>query len=359
MFARIRLVHLFAAIFVLGVLPADVAVAQKTDIVILVNGDHITGEIKGLSQGRLDYSTDDAGRLKIEWDKILRLTSNTFYEVEMSSGMRYFGTLGSSGVDGELVVELATSNTLPMGRVVHIVPVRGRFVDRLKAFLDVGFSLAKANSNLTINVDGEVAYRGPKWGSSLRANSYVQSQSDAEGTSRGKVELTGTRYLAMRWNGVSFVSAEQNEEEDLDLRATLGIGGAYSISQTNSHELRTGAGAVITQERYSDTTSTGALADTAGWNFEGLLLLAWDVFRLDSPELSISTDLTAFPSISSLGRIRSELNVRIKYEVFSDFNVGVTFWDSFDSRPPTPEGQDTKVSNDYTVTFTIGWSYNE
>ena len=356
MFARIRLILLVATIFVLGILPADVAVAQKTDVVVLINGDRITGEIKSLSRGQLDYKTDDAGRLKIEWDKILRVTSNRYYEVEMSSGVRYFGTLGSSGVDGELVVEIATSDTLPMGRVVHIVPLLGRFVDRLQAFLDVGFSLAKANQNLTLDIDGEVAYRGPKWGASLAANSYV-SHSETEGTSRAKVELMGTRYLAMRWNGVSFVSAEENEEEDLDLRATFGLGGAYRITQTNSHELLTGAGAVVTREVYSDTTSAGALADTASLNLEGMLLIVWDVFRLDSPKLNFSTDLTTYPSISSLGRIRAELNVRIKYEVFSDFNVGITFWDSFDNRPPTPEGQESHVSNDHTVTFTVGWSY--
>ena len=356
LFARIRLVLLVAAIFGLGILPADVAVAQKTDVVVLINGDRITGEIKSLSRGQLDYSTDDAGRLKIEWDKILRLTSNRYYEVEMSSGVKYFGTLGSSGVDGELVVEIATADTLPMRRVVHIVPLLHRFVDRLQAFLDVGFSLAKANQNLTLDIDGEVAYRGPKWGTSLAASSYV-SQSETEGTSRAKAEATGTRYLAKRWNGMLFVSAEENEEESLDLRATYGLGGAYRITQTNSHQLLTGAGAVVTREEYSDTTSGGALADTSSLNLEGMLHVVWDVFRLDSPELNVSTDLTAYPSISSPGRIRADLNVRIKYEVFSDFNVGVTFWDSFDNRPPTPEGQDTKVSNDYKVTFTIGWSY--
>jgi hypothetical protein len=40
--------------------------AQKTDVVVIANGDVITGEIKGLSRGKLDYNTDDAGRLSIK-----------------------------------------------------------------------------------------------------------------------------------------------------------------------------------------------------------------------------------------------------------------------------------------------------
>ena len=357
MFPRIRSTLFATAILVAGFLPTGEAVAQKTDVVILVNGDHITGEIKSLERGRLDYSTDDAGRLKIQWDKILRVTSNRFYEVEMSSGVKYFGTLVPSGVDGELVVELTTSDTLPITRVVHMVPVLGRFVDRLKAFLDVGFSLAKANKNLTLTGDGEVAYRGTKWGSSFSANTYFQSQSGQEGTTRAKVQLNGTRYFPKRWSGLSFVSAEQNEEQQLDLRASFGLGGGNRISQTNSHELVLGAGAVVTREMYSDTTSGGAAVDTASFNLEGLIAFSWEAFRFDSPKLDFSTSLTAYPSISALGRVRAELNIRVKYEVFSDFNVGLTFWDSFDSRPPAQEGQPRQVSNDYTVSLTIGWSY--
>jgi len=357
MSSRIRPTLFATAILVAGFLPAGDALAQKTDVVILVNGDNITGEIKSLERGRLDYSTDDAGRLKIQWDKILRVTSNRFYEVEMSSGVKYFGTLASSGVDGELVVQLTMSDTLPIARVVHIVPVLGRFVDRLKAFLDVGFSLAKANKNLTLSADAEIAYRGTKWGSSVAANSYFQSQSETDGTTRAKVQLNGVRYLPNRWSGVSFVSAEQNEEQHLDLRATFGLGGGNRISQTNSHELVLGAGAVVTREMYSDTTSGGAVADTASFNLEAMLAFSWEAFRFDSPKLDFSTSLTTFPSISALGRIRAELNLRIKYEVFSDFNVGLSFWDSFDSRPPAQEGEQRQVSNDYTVSLTIGWSY--
>jgi len=43
----------------------------------------------------------------------------------------------------------------------------------------------------------------------------------------------------------------------------------------------------------------------------------------------------------------------VKYEIFADFDVGLSLSDSFDSRPPDPGAS----TNDYLVTFTIGWSY--
>ena len=59
-----------------------------------------------------------------------------------------------------------------------------------------------------------------------------------------------------------------------------------------------------------------------------------------------------FPSLSQAGRVRSQTDVRLTYEVFNDFNAGIRFSDTFDSRPP--EGA---TKNDYIVTLTIGWSY--
>ena len=49
-------------------------------------------------------------------------------------------------------------------------------------------------------------------------------------------------------------------------------------------------------------------------------------------------NLTAYPSISTFGGIRAELNIRVKYEIFSDFNVWLTFWDSFNTRPTEARG---------------------
>ena len=43
----------------------------------------------------------------------------------------------------------------------------------------------------------------------------------------------------------------------------------------------------------------------------------------------------------------------MKYELFSDFNVGLSLASTLDSRPPDPAAANT----DYVATFTVGWSY--
>ena len=69
------------------------AKAEKTDVIILKNGDRITGEIKKLEAGLLEYKTDTMGTLNIEWRFISEVISNTSHTVELADGARVLGAL--------------------------------------------------------------------------------------------------------------------------------------------------------------------------------------------------------------------------------------------------------------------------
>lgn len=352
--SSLRMVVLLAGLLpaVLG-LPSP-AHAQKTDVIRLVNGDEITGEIKDVSSGKLDYNTDDAGRLSIEWSKVQRVTSVHYFEVEVSSGLKYFGQLRPAAEDGGVVVELDRADTLRIDHIVRIVPLNGRFIDRLTAYLDAGFTLAKANKATTLNVNTEIAYRGPKWGATVRATSYFQKQEDADATTRNDIALMTQRFLPKRWQAAVLLKAEQNDELGLLLRATAGGAAGFVVKQTNSSTLELSSGLVVTRERFAlaDTTA-GASPDTLKNNLEGMVGASWSAFRFDTPKLDFSTSFTAYPSITTLGRVRGEFDVRIKYEIFKDFFLGLNFTDTFDSRPP----EETASKNDFVTSITVGWSY--
>ena len=80
----------------------------------------------------------------------------------------------------------------------------------------------------------------------------------------------------------------------------------------------------------------------------------FSAFRYDSPKLDFSTTFAPYFSVTRLGRVRIDFEFRWTYEVFSDFNLGIRFRDSFDSEPPDAAA----TKNDYTTTFSIGWSWN-
>jgi len=326
------------------------AAAQKTDIVVLDNGDHLTGEIKGLSAGQLDYSTDDVGRIYIEWDKIARITSSDYFEFQTTSGRKYYGRLDPPARDKQVVVARESADTLNLFDIVSIVPISGQFVNRLKAYLDLGFSLAKANKATTLNLSSDVSYRGPKLSAGVSFDSYAQGQTGVTTTTRNTIQLNAARLFANRWEAGGFVQLDQNDELGLDLRLSAGAEGGR-VYLTNASEFKAGAGLVVTRERFVVTDTTGSTTSPQD-NLEGVVNLLYDAFRYDSPKLDFSTQLTVYPSISSPGRVRAAFTGRIKYEVFKDFFAGINFTDNFDSRPP--EGAE---KNDYVSSLTIGWSY--
>ena len=71
-------------VFVCTILP--VRADPKTDVIVLTNGDRITGEIKSVEAAILTLSTDSAGTLSIEWVRVASLTSHTDFQFEMANG---------------------------------------------------------------------------------------------------------------------------------------------------------------------------------------------------------------------------------------------------------------------------------
>ena len=160
--------------------------AAKTDVLVLRNGDHITGEIKSLDRGKLSYGTDDAGTLSIEWVKVARLSSKNPFEVEMAWGQRYIGRI--TAIDSaRIAVYGVSSDTIAIPDVVRINSLNAEFLQRVKAYFDLGFTYAKANAARTLTTSGEAAYRGPMFGSQRSFDSYVQGQEGVPYTTRSSV----------------------------------------------------------------------------------------------------------------------------------------------------------------------------
>ena len=334
---------LLAATLLLAALPAGAR--EKTDVVTLPGGDRLTGEIKGMSRGKLDFLTDDAGRLSIEWDKVQNVTSPHLYEAELTSGERLYGTL-SSPADGVLAVgSPPMQEVVGITNVVQIVPMDEAFVNRVRAIFDLGFTLAKSNWASTLSTSGEFGYRAEDLGATLKFDGYFQDAENIVAVSRWSASLQGDWYFRNRWRALLGVQGERNDELQLLLRATVAAGVAHSVVRNGWTELWLTGGLAGSWESYLNTDPSYVL--------DALLVGSWDAFRYDTPKLDSNVSLALLPGLSDIGRLRGTLTVKVKYEIFKDFNVGVSFSDTFDTRPPDPDAP----KNDFITSLTVGWSY--
>jgi hypothetical protein len=320
--------------------------AQKVDLIYLTNGDRIRGEIKALERGMLEYKTDDLGTVSVKWDKIDEIESPRFFDVELRNGVRRFGSLARADQPGFVVLRGGVVDTLPLLDVVLITPIRASFLTRLDGHVDIGYTLTRADNQQEITVQGAVAYRGRDLGARLEGSSYFRVRSGDQRTSRNSVSLTGQRFLPKRWAIWVQGHLQQNDELQLDLRSTFSIGPAREIARTNSLDLSLFAGGAFTRERYATT-------DSAAYNAELVLGGQFAAFRHDTPKLDFTTDLRVFPNVTDWGRVRSDLQMRLRYEVLKDFTVGLTGFYQLDTRPPDP----TTPNQDYSLSTTLGYTF--
>jgi hypothetical protein len=230
--------------------------AAKTDVILLKNADHITGEVKGLSRGKLDYSTDDMGRPAVEWVKVARVTSPNSFEIEVGSGAKYFGKLAAGDRAGTLVVPRATTDTLAIPSVVRISRLDAGFLQRVRAYLDLGFTYAKANQATTFNTSGEGAYRGEKVGSKLSFDSYAQGQETVPTTTRNSAALQGpTTAPALVDDGCADDGAERRAQPRAATHRRRDAGAG--LIQSNSMELGLAGGLAVARERFSPAAVIG------------------------------------------------------------------------------------------------------
>ena len=205
---------------VVGLLNSPVLHAAKTDVVELRNGDHITGEVKELQRGLLQFKTDDMGTIYIEWDEVAHLRSNLLVEVELASGRRLFGRLAPSQDAGRLTVadaEFGTPTEIAIGETIRIARLdeRGTWLSRLDGHINFGFSDTKATDTTQLTFDAGLRHRDR-----IRLWDFAFStiQNDAAGTESGSATLSGEsrRFFGNRlfWSG--FLQFSQNDELGLN-----------------------------------------------------------------------------------------------------------------------------------------------
>lgn len=325
--------RIFLFIFIILILCPLPLSAKKTDIVILGNGDRITGEIKKLEFGMLKYSTDDMGTIGIEWDHVDFITSTDSFEVELQSGEKFYGRIVKTDMPRKMAISGARARgVLDMSLVVGITPLEKRFLDRVKGSFSLGYSFAKANSSTQFTLNADINYRTNKYNRRLTLDSFLDDRDDVDRSTRNSAELTLTRFLGMKWLGSIVTGYEQNDELDLDMRINLGAEVGRKVINTNMMTFIVNAGLSATWEEYGST-------DSLTTNLEATFRSDFRIFKYDDPKTDLHTFLYIFPNITTPGRIRLEFEFDIDYELIKDFYISFTIFEKYDSEPPSADAE--------------------
>ena len=323
------------------------AAADKTDVLVFLNGDRLTGEVRSLERGKLRFNTDATGTISIEWDDVAFLSSKQDIQVETEEGIRHFGHLAVSDQEGTINVETSAGTVnLTTGNVVRMTPIEGTVRERLEGDITAGYNFAKANEVKSIVLGIDAKYRTETRSIGVTIDATESDSADTDSSSRQTFATDYRRYWADRWLTGAVLRLEANDELGLDLRTSLGAGGGRILRQTSSTELEILGGLRVSREDVAGDVSSENTLEAFG-------TVAWDWFRYDTPELDLSTKLQVIPSLSESGRVRAQLDVNLKWEIVEDLFWQLSFYDIYDSDPPAADAE----KNDYGITTSLGWEF--
>ncbi|HEX7251475.1 MAG TPA: DUF481 domain-containing protein [Thermoanaerobaculia bacterium] len=320
--------------------------AQKTDVIVLDNGDRLTGEIKAYGKGRLTLDTSAVSYVKVKWNKIVSITSDKLFDLQTIDGTRYFGTLAPSEPPGKLVIDTAAGKiTLDFFEVFLLSPLYQNFWRRWDGSLDLGFNYTESSQLTQFNLNANGIYRRPKFSLETDISATYSRQNGVTGASRGTYSLAYFRFLSDRWFVATLFGLDRNIQLGLDLRVLAAVGGGRNLIQTNQTLLATYLGVAVNHEQPVEGESK--------YNSEAVIGGKYSYFMYDFPKITLGAALAVYPSLTEGGRVRLEANASAKREIVSDFYISLSIFDSYDSRNPTT-GQ---AKNDWGPTLSVGWQF--
>jgi len=334
-------------IFLILLLPSSMAAwAAKTDIVLLKNGDRVTGEVKGLERGKLEFSTDHMGTVYIEWLDIEEIFSTTGQAVELTNGQRFYGPLAKTE-DQEMMMIKTEHGPVGLNTedIINIYPVEAGFWDRLDIIADLGFSWDKGSNVGKYSIGVDTQLRNPRYISHASFQTEITTQEGRDDTSRTNVDALHFVFRENKRYHALFGNMEKNDELGIDLRVLAGAGyGAMPIRSARSF-LSIGAGLAVNHE-----IPTGGESET---NLEAVFMSTYDYFKYSDPERSFRSSFRIFPSLTDFGRWRTTLDTDFRLELVADLFWRMNFYVSYDNEPLSQEG----ASSDYGITSSLGYKF--
>jgi len=320
--------------------------AVRTDIVYLHNGDRITGEVKTLIRGMLEFKTDHMGTLLIEWDEILEIVSTTGQSVELTNGQRFYGPLAKP--EGEDMLAIKT----PQGQVgvstldvIAMYPVEATFWERLDLSASLGFSWDKGSNVGKYNLGIDADYRRPQSITNVGLSMELTTQNERDSTKRANFNAMHNVFMGNKRFRSWFGNLEHNDELGIDLRALAGFGYGWVPIRSQRNLFTMAAGLDINHEIPTEGDAEN--------NIEAVGLISYEYYKYSTPERTFKVHFRVFPSVTDFGRWRANLTSDFRLELVTDLFWKMEIYADYDSNPISSEA----ATSDYGVVSGISYKF--
>ncbi len=324
--------------------------AKRQDLVIMKNGDRLTGEVKKLEHGVLFVDLQYvSGSVGLDWLQVERVQSTGGFQVVLKNGERVAGTIEkvtpANAADKDFKIHAAPGDVRAAAPdVVTIQSQKPNFWRQLKGAIDFGSDFTSGNSQISLSADASANYLSTKWTAGASFDSSFSGQSGGSNSNLFEVQTLDGRFLSRNSVLMGLGDFLHSSQQDLSLRTTLGGGYGRYLIHTNHNTLGWLAGVVYTHEDFESNDQPG------GQNAEALLGLQYQLFRFD--RYNLQSQLFIYPGLTDAGRIRMTTKTTFSMKLVNNFHTDLSFLDNFDSSPPF-----NAQRNGLSISNSVGWTF--
>jgi len=334
-------------------LAAPLLARDKTDVLVMKNGDRMTCEVKELGAGVLYVSFDYIdGTTSVDWSKVARVESKQLFVVKTEGGTVYTGMLDTEAAAGRPVTIRVMETpekgaAIDRSQIVKMVGTSNKFWERFNGAVSLGTIYSKGNQSTQYSLGSEAAYVRERWGAQASFDSNLSSSTGVNASTRNSLHLGAFHLLPSKnWFYSGLSDFLRSSEQGISLQSTLGGGIGRYFKNTNRMSI-----AIVGGAAWQSTTYHQSIVPLSQQNLAVALITAEaKFFRFSKTNLNMT--VAVLPALSDPGRVRVNSNESFYVKLFSDLKWNVSFYGNWDNRPPTGlSGSDYGSSSGLTWTF--------
>ncbi|HSE18663.1 MAG TPA: DUF481 domain-containing protein [Pyrinomonadaceae bacterium] len=343
---RVVLIILLGFLFVL-----TAAAKNVDDVVVLKNGDRLTGEIKGLQRGELRIKSDYmAEAVRLDWVKVERLESKSIFMIWLVDGKLVTDVMRLLPANSEEAANFVIGNSGQVLKVhqldvIRIAPADSQFWKRLEGSIDFGFSFTSGNDQYQTQLAATATYRAGDHSFTTSIDSAFSGQTEGTNLTRNQFVFDYRKQLTARWYAGGLVDLLRSDQQSLKLRTSVGGLIGRNLKQTEHTRFSVFGGVVGTRENYSELIGTPRTT-----NADAIAGVDFMTFRFNRTD--IRSRINLFPSLTTPGRTRLQATSDLRIKIVKDLWWGFHVYENFDSRPPVRADK-----NDLGVSTSLGWKF--
>ena len=335
-------------------LAAFVHARDKTDVMVMKNGDRMTCAIKGLDSGVLyvDFDYID-GTASVDWSKVASLESTQLFLVKTEDGSVYQGTLSTpeAGVGRPLKIQMLETpgqeTVIDRSQIIRMIATSDKFWERFNGAIGFGAIYSKGNQSTQYSLSSDTSYVRDRWSAQTSFASNLSSSTGTNVSTRNSLNFSALHLLPWNhWFYSGLGAFLQSSEQGIALQSTFGGGVGRYLVNTDRASVTVLGGMAWQRTDYKQPVIAPSGQDV------GAALIYTEVKLFRFSKTNFDATAAVLPALSDPGHVRFNTNASYYIKLIGNLKWNISFYGNWDNRPPTGFS-----GSDYGTSTGLTWSY--